>query len=380
MEAKRMKRIAIMAVILVLMAGLTFSTGINAATTFKIGGLAALQLSYGKSMMSGAKLAIDEINAAGGVNGIKFEIDWQDSEGTASTGRTAAQKLIYGSKVDAILGCHASTVVLGIEGMVKEAGILEVAMGSATAVTALNNPWIARVREPDLLTASVLANYIVDVKKYNKVAIFHMSEQYGVGGKDNMVAALQKKGVTPTLIVAHNPNDTDFSSQLLNIKKAGAQAMVIFSGLPDQGIMVKQARQLIPEVEIFMSSVGATQSFMDAAGAAANGAYAVVTYTNDNPDPNVQKFVAAHRKAFGVDPYDFFDPLAYDAVMMMAEAVKRAGGIDHKKVRDAFFTIKDFNGATGLTYTVLPNGETISELLLVMIKDGKHVVIQKVRG
>ena len=89
MEAKRMKRIAIMAVILVLMAGLTLSTGINAATTFKIGGLAALQLSYGKSMMSGAKLAIDEINAAGGVNGIKFEIDWQDSEGTASTGRTA---------------------------------------------------------------------------------------------------------------------------------------------------------------------------------------------------------------------------------------------------------------------------------------------------
>lgn len=377
---KRMKRIAILAVATVLLAALTLSVGTNAATTFKIGGLAALQLSYGKSMTSGAKLAIDEINAAGGVNGIKFEIDWQDSEGTASTGRTAAQKLIYGSKVDAILGCHASTVVLGIEGMVKEAGILEVAMGSATAVTALGNPWIARVREPDLLTASVLANFIVDVKKFNKIAIFHMSEQYGVGGKDNMVAALKKKGVDPTIVVAHNPNDTDYSSQLLNIKKAGAQAMVIFSGLPDQGIMVKQARQLIPEVEIFMSSVGATQSFMDAAGAAANGAYAVVTYTNDNPDPKVQKFVEAHKKAFGVPPYDFFDPLAYDAVMMMAEAVKKAGGIDHKKVRDAFFSIKNYNGASGLTYTVLPNGETINELLLVMIKDGKHVVIQKVSG
>lgn len=144
--------------------------------------------------------------------------------------------------------------------------------------------------------------------------------------------------------------------------------------------MVKQARQLIPEVEIFMSSVGATKTFMEAAGASANGAYAVVTYTNDNPDPDVQKFVALHKKVFGVEPYDFFDPLAYDAVKMIAEAVRIAGSTDHKKVRDAFYTIKGFKGATGLTYDVAPNGETVHELLLVMIKDGKHVVIQKVRG
>lgn len=375
-----MKKVLIMTVFALLLVALTVTPGIYAATTFRIGGLAALQLSYGKSMTSGAKLAIDEINKAGGVNGVKFEIDWQDSEGTATVGRTAAQKLIYGSKVDAILGCHGSTVVLAIEGLVKEAGILEVALGSATAVTALGNPWIARVREPDLLTASVLTNFIVDVKKFTKVAIFHMSEQYGVGGKDNMVAALKNKGLAPVITVAHNPNDTDFSSQLLNIKKSGAQAMVIFSGLPDQGIMVKQARQLIPEVEIFMSSVGATKTFMEAAGASANGAYAVVTYTNDNPDPDVQKFVALHKKVFGVEPYDFFDPLAYDAVKMIAEAVRIAGSTDHKKVRDAFYTIKGFKGATGLTYDVAPNGETVHELLLVMIKDGKHVVIQKVRG
>jgi branched-chain amino acid transport system substrate-binding protein len=359
---------------------ISMAPGAAAAAVFKIGGLASLQSGYGQSMVSGAALAIEEINAAGGVNGIKFEIDWQDTEANASIGRTAAQKLIYGSKVDAILGCHASTVVLAIEGLVKSANVLEVAMGSATAVTALGNPWIVRVREPDELTASVLANYIVDVKKYDKIAIFYMSEQYGVGGKDNMTAALKAKGIAPVISVAHNPKDKDYSSQLLNIKKSGAKAMVIFSGLPDLGILVKQARQLCPEVEIFMSSVGATKPFMDVAGPAADGTFAVVTFTEDNPDPRVQSFVKKHIAKYGVPPYDFFDPLAYDSVYMLAEAVKKAGSTDHKKVRDAFMTIKGFPGATGLSYDVTPDGETVHELLLVMIKDGKHQVIQKVRG
>ena len=375
-----MKRVTSIVILALLAAMISMAPGAAAAAVFKIGGLASLQSGYGQSMVSGAALAIEEINAAGGVNGIKFEIDWQDTEANASIGRTAAQKLIYGSKVDAILGCHASTVVLAIESLVKSANVLEVAMGSATAVTALGNPWIVRVREPDELTASVLANYIVDVKKYDKIAIFYMSEQYGVGGKDNMTAALKAKGIAPVISVAHNPKDKDYSSQLLNIKKSGAKAMVIFSGLPALGILVKQARQLCPEVEIFMSSVGATKPFMDVAGPAADGTFAVVTFTEDNPDPRVQSFVKKHIAKYGVPPYDFFDPLAYDSVYMLAEAVKKAGSTDHKKVRDAFMTIKGFPGATGLSYDVTPDGETVHELLLVMIKDGKHQVIQKVRG
>ncbi|NLA07383.1 MAG: ABC transporter substrate-binding protein [Firmicutes bacterium] len=375
-----MKRIASVATIVMLMVATALMPSVSASPVFKIGGLASLQSGYGQSMVSGAGLAIEEINAAGGVNGIKFEIDWQDTEANASIGRTATQKLVYGSKVDAILGCHASTVILATESLIKNAGILQIAMGSATAVTELGNPWIARVREPDELTAQVLANYIVDVKKCDKIAIFYMSEQYGVGGKDNMVAALKAKNIEPLISVAHNPKDKDFSSQLLSIKKSGAKAMVVFSGLPDLGILVRQARQLCPDVDIFMSSVGATKPFMDVAGPAADGTFAVVTFTEDNPNPKVQEFVEKHKAKYGEPPYDFFDPLAYDAVYMLAEAVKNAGSTDHKKVRDAFMQIKGFDGATGLTYDVTPDGETVHELLLVMIENGRHKVIQKVRG
>lgn len=349
---------------------------------FKIGGLAALQQGFGRSMQSGAALAVDEINAAGGVNGYKMQITWLDDETSPATGRTLAQRLIFNDKVDAILGCHASTVVLAIADLMAQNKILEVAMGSAQKVTELNNPWIVRVRENDLLTGKVLANYMVDKAGLKKVGIIYMSEQYGMGGRDNMVTALAAKGLKPVVAEAHNQGDKDFSSQLLNVKKAGADALVAISGVPDLGILVKQARQLIPDVKIFMSSVGATKPFMDVAGEAANGTFAVVTYTEDNPNPTVQKFVQAFKaKNNNAPPFDFFSGLSYDAVYMLAQATKKAGSPDQReKMRDAFKEIKGYNGVTGLTYDVDKVGESVHELLLITYENMKHKVVAKVSG
>ncbi len=349
-----------------------------AEKTFKIGGIAGLQTGFGQSMKKAADLAIEEINAAGGAAGYKFTSEWFDTEGSAATGRTVAQRLITGG-ADVILGCHASTVVLAIQDLMSQNKVLEIAMGSAEKIGELNNPYVVRVRESDTLTAKILTTYIVDEAKINKIAIIHMTDQYGTGGKDNMVAALKAKGITPVTIQAHNAGDKDFSAQMLAMKKAGAKAMVIFSGATDNGIILKAAKQLVPEIKIFQSSVGATKPVMDVAGEAANGTYAVVTYTPDNPDPKVQKFVAAFRKKYNSDPPDFFAPLSYDSVYMIAEALKKANTNDHEKFKDAFRSIKGYLGATGLGYTVQANGDTVTELLLVQIKDGKHTVVGRVK-
>lgn len=348
---------------------------------FKIGGLAALQQGFGRSMQTGASVALDEINAAGGVDGAKLEMIWLDTESSPSIGRTLAQRLIFNDRVDAILGCHSSTVVLATADLMTQNQILDIAMGSAQKVTELNNPWIVRVRENDLLTGKVLVNYMVDKANLKKVAIIFMSEQYGMGGRDNLVTALAAKGLKPVAAEAHNQGDKDFSSQLLNVKKAGADALVLISGVPDLGIMVKQARQLIPDVKIFMSSVGATKPFMDVAGEAANGTFAVVTYTEDNPNPAVQKFVQAFKAKHNAPPFDFFSALSYDAVYMLAQATKKAGTPDqHEKMRDAFKEIKGYNGATGLTYDVDKDGESVHELLLITYENMKHKVVAKVSG
>jgi branched-chain amino acid transport system substrate-binding protein len=352
-----------------------------AEKVFKIGGLAALQMGFGRSMQAGAQVAVDELNAAGGVDGYRLQMTWLDTEGSPSTGRTLAQRLIFNDRVDAIVGCHWSTVVLATADLMAQNQILDLAMGSAQKVTELNNPWIVRVRENDLLTGKVLVNYIVDKAGLKKIAIIYLSDQYGMGGRDNVITALTAKGLKLVAAEAHNQGDKDFTSQLLNAKKAGADALVLISGIPDLGILVKQARQLTPDVKIFMSAVGATKPFVDVAGEAANGTFAVVPYVEANPDPKVQAFIAAFKAKHGTPPLDFMSPLTYDAVNMLAQAAKRAGGPEnHGKLRDAYRAIKGYRGATGLTYTVAPNGETVHELLLIQYENLQHRVVMKVAG
>lgn len=375
-----MKRLFSMVGILVLVLAMASSGYAAGEQVFKIGGISSLQTGYGRSMVSGAGLAVEEINAAGGVNGIKLSIEWQDSMMSPAGGRTGVHKLLHASNVDALLGDHSSANILATADLIEEYGLLQLAMGSAVQVTELGSPWIARVREPDDLTSRVLVNYIKDVLEYDNIGIFYVSDQFGFGGRDVTVSTLEARGIEPVSVQAHNYGDKDFSAQLLAFKNSGTQAIIAYSSPTEVGVFLRQAKQLIPEVKIFQSSVGATKTSMDVAGEAANGTYAVVTYTEDNPDQKVQEFVAAHKKRWGDVPYDFFDPLAYDAVYMLAEAIKIAGSTDRQLVRDAFFTIKGFRGATGLEYNVAPNGETINELLLVEIIDGKHRVVQRVEG
>lgn len=347
---------------------------------FKIGGISSLQTGYGRSMVSGAGLAVEEINAAGGINGIMLSIEWQDGMLSPAIGRTGVQKLLHASNVDALIGDHSSATIIATDDLVREYGLLQLGMGSAVQVTELGNPWIARVREPDDLTARVLVNYINDILGYDKIGVFYVSDQFGYGGRDVTLQTLEAKGITPASVQSHNPNDKDFSAQLLAFKNAGVQAIIAYSAPVEVGVFLRQAKQLIPEVKIFQSSVGATQTSMEVAGDAANGTYAVVTYTEDNPDQKVQDFIAAHKKRWKDIPYDFFDPLAYDAIYMLAEAIRLAGTTDRTAVRDAFFTIKGFKGVTGLEYNVMPDGETVNELILVEIVNGKHRVVQRVKG
>lgn len=346
-----------------------------------IGGLAALQYGNGKSMNTGAQLAVDEINASGGVLGANFDITWYDSEHSPAIGRTQTQRLIFNDKVQYIIGCHASTVVLAIEKLVAENNVLNLAMGSAQAVTKLNNPWVVRVRENDFLTTDVIANYMIETKKHDKIACIYQSDQYGMGGRDNLIDVLKKRNLSLVASEAHNIQDKDFSSQLLSVKKSGATAVVMISGTP-LAIMVKQARQLIPEVEIYATATAATGPFIQVASDAAKGIYGVSTYIGDNPNPNVQKFVKAYTAKYNEPPQDFFAALSYDAVYMIRQAMLNAGTTsDRVKIRDAFKSIKDYNGATGLDYRGAPNGEMVHELLLFTYDQNlKPQVLASVRG
>ncbi|MGI6038341.1 MAG: ABC transporter substrate-binding protein [Limnochordia bacterium] len=351
----------------------------------RIGVLAATtgpNATYGRSLNSGAQLAVEEINAAGGVAGYTFELVSEDSQHEPAAATTAAQRMIYGHKVDVILGDAASTNVFAIEPLVQREGIINIAMGSATRLTQRENPnpWLVRVREYDLLTARVMVNYLVDILGIEKIGILHMTEQFGVGGRDDIVASLAERGMKPVAIEAHNPGDRDLTGQLLNMRRAGVEAIVSFSAVPEMALLCRQARQLIPNAKLVLSSVGATKGFLDIAGEHANGALSVAAYSEHNDDPKVQEFISNFEKRYGERPFDFFVALAYDSVYLLAEAVEKAGTNDRKAIRAAFDQIQGYPGATGLSYYLTPDGQALHELFVVEIQDAKPIVLEKVQG
>ncbi|MGI6038145.1 MAG: ABC transporter substrate-binding protein [Limnochordia bacterium] len=351
----------------------------------RIGVLAATtgpNATYGRSLNSGAQLAVEEINAAGGVAGFKFELFAEDSQHEPAAATTAAQRMIYTRNADVILGDAASTNVFAIEPLVRREGIINIAMGSATRLTQTDNPnpWLVRVREYDLLTARVMVNYLVDILGVEKIGILHMTEQFGVGGKDDIVACLAERGMKPVAIEAHNPADRDLTGQLLNLRRAGAEAIVSFSGVTEMALLCRQASQLIPNAKLVLSSVGATKGFLDIAGEHANGALSVAAYSEHNDDPRVQQFIRAFEDRYGERPFDFFVALSYDAVYLLAEAVKIAGTNDRAAIREAFNQIEGFKGASGLSYTITPDGQALHEMFVVEIQDGKPIVLERVQG
>ncbi|MGI6557692.1 MAG: ABC transporter substrate-binding protein [Limnochordia bacterium] len=332
----------------------------------------------GDATTNGALLAIEQINKEGGILGHKLELVWEDSQGAATPAVTAAQKLIYQHKVDVIIGDTQSTAVLAAEPLVAKEEVIMFPLGSAERITQLGNPWLVRVREHDELAAICVVNYIVDNLGLSKVAILHSTDQFGVGGAETITQALAAKGLKPVAIEAFNTGDRDFTGQMLNIKSAGAEALVGWAFDVELALMCRQARQLLPGVKLFGSGTAGQESFLQIAGEAAEGLVGVVTFSANLKDPAVEKLVSDYQERFGSVPQNFFVSLAYDAVNLYKMAAEKAGTVEKTAVRDALRTLRNVKGSHGLTYNVAKNGQALHELFVIQIQDNKPVVIDRV--
>ena len=181
----------------------------GAETPIRIGALAALTggaSMQGQQAREGALMAMEDLNAAGGVLGREVEVFVEDSQGVPTASVNAFRKLIDDRKVSVVVGDHQSTAVLAFKPIAIERGIPVLATGSAMAVTEDANPWIFRVREYDNLAAIALVKGAIQ-EGYTKIGIFHNTDQFGVGGRDNVIEALAAAGLKPVAIEGHNTGD-----------------------------------------------------------------------------------------------------------------------------------------------------------------------------
>ena len=202
------------------------------------------QAEAGLLTAQGAKLAVEEINAAGGIMGRQVELRIEDNQSANPTTVLAYTKLIEAGVV-AVIGPLRSTQVQAASPTIAKSKVPAVIGGSDPSLTRVNNPWIFRVRPNDLYSSKVMAEYGVNELKKKKWAIVHSTDTFGTGGKNALVDALKALGIEPVLIQGYTSNSQDFTPAVLQIRKSGADIIGSYmTNAPDVGIFARQLRQI----------------------------------------------------------------------------------------------------------------------------------------
>ncbi|HVE11091.1 MAG TPA: ABC transporter substrate-binding protein [Paraburkholderia sp.] len=361
----------------------------TAAFTFASSALAADPITFGMMTEStgpsseagiyqanGAKLALDEINKAGGVLGHQLEVRNEDNQSTNPGSVLAISKLTSAGNLSALIATVRSTQIQAISPTVMRAKLPIMVGGTDVGLTHANNPWIFRARPNDGYSAKVIADYGVNTLKLKKWAIVHSTDAFGNGGKNNLTEALKAAGITPVDVQGFTSNSQDFTPIVLAVKNSGADIVATYiANSTDVAIFGKQLRQLGVKAAWIGSPSVSTATAMKLAGDALYGSYSIADFAPDS-SPEAQAYAQKYRAAYHVEP-DFYSAWAYDSVNLLALAIKTANSTKPDDIAKALRSVKGYKGVEG-TYTFDPNGDGLHGYNIVKNDGGKIVFVKHI--
>jgi branched-chain amino acid transport system substrate-binding protein len=335
-------------------------------------GASAAQGSYQSKAI---KLALKQINDAGGVNGRKIDLRVVDNQSTNPGALAALQKAVEQEKVVALVGSVKSTQILAASDAIKNYGVPCIVGGTNVNITRQGNPWFFRVRPDDSIAAAAIIKYIKEDAKLTKVGILHDTDAFGTGGADLVEKYAKEQGLTIVKREKYTTKDKDYTAQLLSIKGAGAQIMVIYVPNPeDAAIIIRQYRQLGSPYKIIGTPSSVERDCLNLAKESAEGILGVADYV-PGASAVTRKYAADYLKEYNEE----FDPTSawtYDGLNILINAVKKAGE-DRAKIREAILATQGYTGVLG-NFSFTPIGDGLSEVSIVQIDKGKHKLLKVV--
>ncbi|MBC7898773.1 MAG: ABC transporter substrate-binding protein [Saprospiraceae bacterium] len=303
--------------------------------------------SFGVSTKNGIQLAFEEINAAGGVNGKKLEMIFEDDQGTPEKAKTVISKLINQDKVVAVLGEVASSNSLAAAPVAQEAKIPMITPSSTNPKVTEVGDYISRVCFIDPFQGSVMAKFAANTLKAKTAAVLgDNSSDYSKGLTQFFEEEFTKLGGKVITKQTYAQRDQDFKGQLTAMRGQNPDVIYIPGYYGEVAIIARQARELGMNMPLLGGDGWDSPELWKLGGEALNKAYISNHYSADNPAPEIQNFVKNYTAKFGAAP-DSLAALAYDAAKVLADAIKRAGGTDSAKLKEAINATKNFAGVTG---------------------------------
>lgn len=306
------------------------------------------EATFGKSTDDGIKLAIEEINAAGGVKGKKFRLITYDDQGKGQEAATAVTRLITRDKVVAVLGEVASSRSIAGGQVAQQNGVPMITPSSTNASVTEIGDMISRVCFIDPFQGFVCAKFVRENLKMSTAAtLYDRTQAYSAGLNDDFKKAFVELGGTIVTEQAYAGGDADFSAQLTNIRDKNPDVIFIPGYYTEAGNIAMQVRKLGLKSVLIGGDGWDSAKLAEIGGKAIEGAYYSNHYSDEEQRPAVQEFVKKYKEKYGAVP-DGLAALGYDAMRLLADAIGRAKSTSGKDLAEAINSTKDFAGVTGV--------------------------------
>lgn len=332
----------------------------------------------GQFVINGAQLAIDEINAAGGVLGKQLNLVIEDEGESSQTAVNAVNKLLSRSDVSAIMGPTTSSYCLAASPFVEEKQIPFVAGGSSANIPLEGNPYMWQNRMTDDQSGLIMATACVETLGISNPAIMYSTESFGTGLKDQTVAALADMGieVDESNIYGFNADEKQFSPILTQILNSDVDGIIAACHTNPASLIVAQANDVGIDLPCIGSNAFSSIVCREAAGELADGWYSITDWTENGQSGKAAEFAEAYRAAYDAES-DLVSVAAYDQVYILADAIERAGSAAPQAINDALGTISDLEGAMSV-YTYHDTHCLSTSQMLTVNENALSVLVERI--
>jgi len=337
----------------------------------------------GLSVVQGIKIALEKVNAGGGVLGKPISANIEDGKGDPVESVNAVEKLIRRDKVPAIIGCWASSATLAAMPIVKRNQVpLLVETSTAPMITDQKNEWVFRFTSHNDIDGALMEQYLVPKLGFKKVAYLAVNNDWGRSMANAVTKIMDKTGGKVLFVEYASAAETNFTPMLTRIKSSEADSMILTTSIQSVGMILKQFRELGMKMNVFVTSAIPAEKVIDIAGKeASEGAYFFNRYVAYAPpkgkEEENRKLIEAYHKTYPGKAPDMYVAFGYDAVLIMADAIKRAGEVKADKIRAALEKT-DFLGLTGRV-KFDENHHSQPRVSISQVRSGNPVIVYQLK-
>lgn len=345
MSVQPIQKLSRLSILLVLIVGLLSVYGVAAQSSEPIyigvsGPLTGPAAQYGEQWKKGFDLALEEINAAGGIDGRELAYIFEDSQADPKQSVVVAQKFVADERIIVELGDFSSTASMAASPIYQRGGLVQFGFtNSHPDFTFAGGDYTWSTSVTQAQASPALADFAVTTLGLKKLAIFQINNDWGKATVDLLSPRVEELGAEIVSVQPYLPDDKDFRSAITSVKETNPDGIILVSYQADGALIAQQVREAGLAVPFVGSASLQSPDFIELGGEAVEGALVLGEFLVTDPRPEVQAFVESYREKYDEDP-DLFAALAYDTIYLITEAI-RVGGPTREGIHAALPQLQD---------------------------------------